>query len=134
MPITDTPRVTPPNDDFMHDMDTEYPPVNNEFSTRSPRQVPKLTDEQIQLYIEDKCWINGIYLNSMDTEYLVNCKNYASQRLYSKWYWRYFLNLVNEEIINRDVAIGPKRFYPGTENIPRRGCNGTYRSYGYPRY
>ena len=75
---------------------------------------PKLTDEQIKRYIEAKCWVNGIYLNSLDTEYLVNCKKFASQRLYDKWYWKYFLNLVNEEILNRDVAIGPKRYYPGT--------------------
>lgn len=88
----------------------------------------RLTDDQIKRYIEAKCWINGTYLNSLDTEYLVNCKKFASQRLYNKWYWKYFLNLVNEEILNRDVAIGPKRYYPGTEDIPRRGDN---NGYGY---
>lgn len=94
----------------------------------SRTSTPKLTDDQIKRYIEAKCWINGTYLDSLDTEYLVNCKKFASQRLYNKWYWKFFLNLVNEEILNRDVAIGPKRYYPGTENIPRRGDN---NGYGY---
>lgn len=93
----------------------------------------KLTEDQIKKYIEAKCWINGTYLNSLDTEYLVNCKKFASQRLYDKWYWKYFLNLVNEEILNRDVAVGPKRYYPGTEDIPRRGDNSGY-GYRSARY
>ena len=104
------------------------PPVSNRGS-----RSPKLTDDQIKRYIEAKCWVNGIYLNSLDTEYLVNCKKFASQRLYDKWYWKYFLNLVNEEILNRDVAIGPKRYYPGTENIPRRGDYYNHRGRNYHR-
>lgn len=92
-------------------------------STNNSKNKPKLTDAKIKEFIEAKCWVNGTYLNSLDTEYLVNCKKFAAQRLYEKWYWKYFLTLVNEEILNRDVVIGPKRYYPGTENIPRRGMS-----------
>ena len=114
------------------DTPTEELEADTQRFTRTVRKMQSspLTEEQISKYIEAKCWINGIYLNSMDTEYLINCKNYATQRLYNKWYWKFFLNLVNEEIVNRDVAIGPKKYYPGTENIPRRGGNQNYSSYG----
>lgn len=109
---------------------TYKPPTSNYDS--SNYGAPRLTDDKIREFIEAKCWVNGIYLDSLDTEYLVNCKKFALNRLYSRWYWKYFLNLVNEEILNRDVAIGPKRYFPGTENIPRRGD--FYSSHGrnYP--
>ena len=125
MSFDDIPQTTPEPPTPVYDPSSMYP--------RPSTTTPKLTDTQIKKYIDAKCWVNGIYLDSLDTEYLVNCKKFASQRLYDKWYWKFFLNLVNEEILNRDVAIGPKRYYPGTENIPRRG-DSKGRGYRTARY
>lgn len=95
-----------------------------------PAQAPRpkrgrLSENQIQKYIDARCWINGIFLDSMDTEYLLNCKNFALTKYHEKWYWPKFLSLVREEIQRRNQLIGPIRCYPGTENIPRRGGQGS---------
>ena len=126
-------RSTVSRNEFDYDLPPipEYDPKPRADFSKST--YPKLTQDDIRKYIDAKCWINGTYISSLDTEYLINCKKFASQRFYDRWYWKYFLNLINEEIMNRDKKIGPRRYYPGTENIPRRGDNNGYR-YKSARY
>ena len=65
-------------------------------------EIDDLTFEQAYELINSKRFYNGTPVSGMSDDDLINCRKYAVDHYYDKWYWVHFYHLVNDEIRRRN--------------------------------
>ena len=65
------------------------------------RVIDDLTMDQAYELINSGKFYNGSVVSKMSTVDLMNCRKYAVDHYYDKWYWVHFYHLVNNEIKKR---------------------------------
>ena len=65
------------------------------------KEIDGLIDQAYKL-INSGRFYNGTPVSEMDDDDLLNCRRYAVDHYYEKWYWVHFYHLVNDEIKRRN--------------------------------
>ena len=68
------------------------------------REIGDLTLEQAYELINSDRFYNGTSVSKMSDADLVNCRKYAVDHYYEKWYWVHFYHMVNNEIKKRGIV------------------------------
>ena len=68
------------------------------------RVIDELTMDQAYELINSGKFYNGSDVSEMSTTDLINCRKYAVDHYYDKWYWVHFYHLVNNEIKKRGIV------------------------------
>ena len=68
------------------------------------RVIDDLTMDQAYELINSGKFYNGSVVSEMSTADLMNCRKYAADHYYEKWYWANFYHLVNNEIKKRGIV------------------------------
>ena len=65
------------------------------------RVIGDLTFEQAYDLIENGKFYSGSVISDMSDVDLLNCRKYAVDHYYEKWYWVHFYHMLNEECNKR---------------------------------
>lgn len=68
------------------------------------RVIDDLTMDQAHELINAGKSYNGSVVSEMSTADLMNCRKYAVDHYYDKWYWAHFYHQVNNEIKKRGTV------------------------------
>lgn len=60
----------------------------------------------LDILFQNREWIDGTPVASMDDSRLIECRNYAKSHLSYIWYWKQFLDIVDWELKVRHVNTG----------------------------